>query len=91
MAKKIPLTALTFALVVSWGVLPAMACDVGQIKQAEDLIKTAEMKSPETGAFLREAKRLLSEAREEMTRGEAVRRGKPARELAEEIAAQPSL
>ena len=97
MAKKIALAVLTLALVVSWGVLPALAynCPV-QIKQAEELLKKAEMqaKSPETKALLDEAKKLLSEAKGQhgeakgkKDHADAVRKAKTAQALAEEIAA----
>jgi len=96
MLKKAALVVLTLALVVSWGVLPAMAynCPV-QIKQAEELIKKAEgmAKTPETQALLSEAKKLLGEAKgqHEGAKGkkdhaDAVRKAKTAQALAEEIA-----
>jgi hypothetical protein len=93
--KKITLAVLAFALVLSWGVLPAMAynCPV-QIKQAEEMIKKAEMvaKSPETKALLAEAKKLLSEAKAghegakaKFDHAEAVRKAKTAQALADEV------
>ena len=93
--KKVALAVLAFALIVSWGVLPAMAynCPV-QIKQAEELLKKAEMqaKSPETKALLDEAKKLLSEAKSQhgeskgkKDHADAVRKAKTAQALADEI------
>ena len=97
MVKKVALAVLAFALMVSWGVLPAMAynCPV-QIKQAEELLKKAEgqAKTPETKALLTEAKKLLGEAKKshgeakaKMDHADAVRKAKTPQALAEEIAA----
>ena len=90
MAKKIVLTVLTFALVVSWGVLPAMAHHVvGHTEQAAELSKANALLS-EAKALLSEAKELLSEAKEKAG-GDAVRKGNTASDLAKEIAAVPTL
>ena len=94
MAKQSIAFSLTMALIVAWGVVPAMAynCPV-QIKQAEDLIKKAEAaaKSPETKKLLEEAKKVLSEAKanHEQAKGRAdhaaaVRKAKTAQAFAEE-------
>ena len=93
--KKSIVFTLALALIVAWGVVPAMAynCPV-QIKQAEEVIKKAEAvaKSPETQKLLAEAKKLLSEAKGaheqakgRIDHGDAVRKAKTAQALAEEI------
>ena len=89
MAKKIALAALTLALVVSWGVLPAMACDnTVQIKQAEELLKKAQIqeKSAETKALIGEAGKVLSGGPpHEGAKAVSAPKAKSAHELAEEI------
>jgi len=63
MGKRIALTVLALALVTSWGVIPAMACDsTVQIKQAGELLRKAETqtKSAETKALIEEARKILS-------------------------------
>ena len=93
--KKSIVFTLALALIVAWGVVPAMAynCPV-QIKQAEEMIKKAEMaaKSPETKKLLAEAKKVLAEAKGaheqakgRIDHGDAVRKAKTAQALAEEI------
>jgi len=92
MAKKIALVVLTFALVVAWGVLPAMAYDCPvQIKQAEELLKKPNLRgeSPAVVALVAEAKKLLVEAQHGDATGKAAGgwQTKTEQAVAEEIAA----
>ena len=67
--KKTALTLLAFALVMSWGIVPAMAYNCpASILQAEEWIVAAEAlhrSSPhEMRAHVAEAKKLVAEAKE---------------------------